>query len=637
MHTIVFRKFVRKTEEVMGVFSTENLTETHIQKLTEERQQQYLSLLHEISLSLVNRLDSAELLDQIVTRAANLVGTGHGFILLLDASKREMEMKFGIGLCKSFVGLKMRLGEGLSGKVWQMGTSFSIANYSEWEGRLPDDQYSVFRGAIAIPLKSDTSVIGVIGFFHTDSIKGFGKEEINILERLAELASIALNNAKLYTKLQKELQIRKQIELALKESEEMFRSVIENISFGISVLSPQMEILSVNPQMRKWYPNLDVAKHPFCYKTCNTPHCEKECQGCMIKETLMDGNVHEWVTNTEMGGDIKNFRIIASPIINKRDEVTAVIEIVEDITERRKAEIELQEKNGKLKEALESIKQIQVQMIQREKLAGIGQLAAGVAHEINNPLGFVSSNFETLKKYVHRFQELLVVYRQMKQMAEEGNVEKLSALVSELNCLEKEKKINLILDDLPELFDDTSNGLQRVSEIVIGLRNFSRIDAQSEFTEYDLNSGIKSTLLVARNEIKYYANVEEELANIPVIDAISGQINQVLLNIIVNAAQAIKYKELAEPGLILIKTRSDHAYVYCEIKDNGVGMTKNNLDRIFEPFFTTKPVGQGTGLGLSISYDIVVNKHGGNISARTELGVGTAVLLKLPIKQGGES
>lgn len=619
--------------ETLVLIIIDNKTDTKAKISITERQKQYFSLLHEVSLSLINRLDPSELLDQIVTRAATLVGTRHGFVFLSSSSKKEMEMKFGIGECKSFVGLKMHLGEGVTGKVWKTGRSLVVDDYSRWTERIPGEQYAVFRGAIAIPLKSNANIVGVIGFFHTESSKRFGEEEVNILERLAELASIALNNARLYTRQQKELQIRKQIELALKGSEELFRSIVENISFGISVLNPKMEILSANALMKKWYPDLEISQKPICYKTYSASPCEKECLGCMRKETLMDGKIHEWITSTNIDGDKKYFRIIATPLLNKQEEVTAIIEIAEDITARRKVETEIQEKNDKLKEALESLKQIQVQMIQGEKLAGIGQLAAGVAHEINNPLGFVSSNFETLKKYVTRFQDLLMAYRQLKQQLAEGNTDQLNQLVSDLNSLEREKKINLILEDLPGLFDDTGNGLQRVSEIVTGLRNFSRIDAQSDFAEFDLNSGIKSSLLVARNEIKYYANVEEDLAGIPMIEVISGQINQVLLNIIVNAAQAIKYKELKDPGLIRIKTWSDDTHVYCEVEDNGIGMTKKTLDRVFEPFFTTKPVGQGTGLGLSVSYDIVVNKHGGHINAHSELGVGTALLLKLPIKQ----
>lgn len=602
--------------------------------LQRERHNQYFSLLHEVSLSLLKRLDISELLDHIVTKMAVLVGTRHGFIYLLNAPKKEMEMKFGSGDCESFVGKKIGLGEGLAGKVWQYGRLLAINDYAVWEERIHGAQYDKFHGGVAVPLKSEDDIVGIIGFFHTECRHVFGTEEIYIIERLAELASIALNNAKLYTRLQKELQVRKQIELALKESEELFRIIVENNVFGISVLSPQMEILSANALMKRLYPNLEISQKPVCYKSDGT--CEKECLGCMRKETLMDGKIHEWVTSAKINGELKYFRMIAKPILNGQ-EVTAIIEMAEDITARRIAETELQEKNHRLNDALESLKQIQVQMIQREKLAGIGQLAAGVAHEINNPLGFVSSNFETLKKYVTRFQELLTAYRQFKQeVAKVGNIG-LSNLISELDSLEKNKKISLIMSDLPGLFADTGNGLERVSEIVIGLRNFSRIDAQGDFGEYDLNSGIKSSLLVARNEIKYYANVEEDLGDIPMIEAISGQMNQVLLNIIVNVAQAIKYKELKEPGLIKVKTWNDDAYVYCGVGDNGVGMTKNHLDRIFEPFFTTKPVGQGTGLGLSISYDIVVNKHGGSINVRSELGIGTALQLKLPIKHTADS
>jgi len=196
-----------------------------------------------------------------------------------------------------------------------------------------------------------------------------------------------------------------------------------------------------------------------------------------------------------------------------------------------------------------------------------------------------------------------------------------------------ENKINIdfINSDITDLFNDVSDGLERISKIVMGLRTFSRVDQQNEFEEYDLNNGIQNTLLVANNEIKYHAKVELFLGDIPNIYANGGQINQVLLNIIINAVHATKSKEDINSSLITVRTYSDERYASCEIEDNGTGIPGNIIGRIFDPFYTTKPVGQGTGLGLSIAYDIIVNKHKGELLVDSKPDAGSKFTVRLPV------
>lgn len=279
------------------------------------------------------------------------------------------------------------------------------------------------------------------------------------------------------------------------------------------------------------------------------------------------------------------------------------------------------------------LKQTQLQLIQQEKFAGIGHLAAGIAHEINNPLGFVLSNFETLSNYAKVYKMIIDEYRELKEDLSEINIDKLQDKLSRIKSLEEENNLDFITEDLDELISDSCEGLDRISKIVTSLRLFSRIDQQNEFEEYDINEGISNTIIIARNEIKYHAEVEENFDDVPSIKAFSSQINQVLLNIIVNAAHAIKYRSCDEFGKITINTYTDNDYVYCEIIDTGIGISQDNLKSIFNPFFTTKPEGEGTGLGLSICYDIVVNKHGGELLVDSIEGIGTKFTMKLPIKQ----
>lgn len=314
-------------------------------------------------------------------------------------------------------------------------------------------------------------------------------------------------------------------------------------------------------------------------------------------------------------------------------------EIQKEITDRKKIESrlkvsqeELTQKNNALTIALETVKKTQNHLIRQEKLAGIGQLAAGVAHEINNPLGFVTNNIEALEEYYTAFHRILAAYQElgMKMAATENLqvVEKINQILS----LEREQELAYILQDLPNLFRDTNEGLERICKIVKGIGVFSRIDRDHAFIQYDLHKGLENTLLMACNEIKHHAVVEKIFGQIPVVEAIGSEINQVLLNMIVNAVHAMKEKNKDEKGKIKITTWCDAQFVYCQIEDDGIGISAENLKQIFNPFFTTKPVGQGTRIGLSISYDIVVNRHQGDIIVESFPGKGTSFTIKLPIK-----
>lgn len=282
-----------------------------------------------------------------------------------------------------------------------------------------------------------------------------------------------------------------------------------------------------------------------------------------------------------------------------------------------------------LSEMIEKLKETQIQLIQREKMAGIGQLAAGVAHEINNPLGYITSNVNTLRKYIEKYLDLMAIYKETIKLPLDKGLEEYINAIEKLNSFEKENKIDYINEDIKELLKETSEGLNRIVKIVNGLRNFSRVDCKEDFTDYDLNQGIESTLLIANNSIKYYAEVKLELSTLPTIQVLGSEINQVILNLLVNAAHAVR--DSGKQGIIGISTCDKGDFVSLEIEDSGVGILPENLTKIFEPFFTTKKVGEGTGLGLSIAYDIIVNKHKGKINVKSEVGKGTTFILELPI------
>lgn len=301
------------------------------------------------------------------------------------------------------------------------------------------------------------------------------------------------------------------------------------------------------------------------------------------------------------------------------------IDAREDITIQKKLERQLNEQNTALKKALDNLTATQFQMIQQERLAGIGQLAAGVAHEINNPLAYVSGNIGILDQYILHYEHVLdvVSWIRVTEPQDSETNKRLSKAWMDGHMDEVRKEIGEMLKDIKE-------GTGRITAIVKGLKDFSRTNPKDEKLPYSLNDGIRTTLLIAKVELSGAGTVDFLEGDIPVFPANGGQSNQVLLNILINAAHAVREMHEPEKGRIAISTFAQDEFVCCRIADNGIGMSAEVKGRIFEPFFTTKILGQGTGLGMSISYDIVVNKHGGRIDVESEEGTGSVFTVCFP-------
>lgn len=286
--------------------------------------------------------------------------------------------------------------------------------------------------------------------------------------------------------------------------------------------------------------------------------------------------------------------------------------------------LKLSEQNKQLNEANKHLKEAQFYLIQKEKLAAIGELAAGVAHEINNPLAFVMSNFLNIQNYAKDLADFI------KWLDEEKN--KLFR-EEDLRTLENKwhhSDLDFILEDFPDLIHESHKGLERVAKIVTSMKNFSRISEENTIEAIDINALMEEVLLVVNNEIKYTAEIEKNYTKCPMISCNKGEIEQVFVNVLVNASQAIKECHSTEMGLISIGTAFDENYVMVSICDDGKGIDNETMSKVFDPFFTTKPVGQGTGLGLSISHSIIVEKHHGKIEVKSEVGVGTCFNIYLP-------
>ncbi len=318
------------------------------------------------------------------------------------------------------------------------------------------------------------------------------------------------------------------------------------------------------------------------------------------------------------------------PVVETPGTIKYVCLTVADATETAAQHLELARLNELLQAEKEQqarlirkLEEAQAQLLQSEKMAAIGQLAAGVAHEINNPVGYVNSNFASLESYVKDLFSLIEAYNRDLPSLQDA------AFRARIEQANRELDYEFLRSDIFDLVRESREGLERVKRIVQDLRDFSHVDS-ADWQVVDLHKGLDSTLNVVWNEVKFKAEVVKQYGELPDVECIGSQLNQVFMNLIVNAAHAIPNR-----GTIWLETGTRDDWVFVRVRDDGCGIPPENLKRLFEPFFTTKPVGSGTGLGLSVSYNIV-SKHHGRIEVESEPGKGTAFTVWLPVRQPQE-
>ena len=364
--------------------------------------------------------------------------------------------------------------------------------------------------------------------------------------------------------------------------------------------------------------------------------------GIQVLEQLREIQVHQMpkiimLTTIGDGNILKTcFELGASDYIKKPFEeidfisrINSIIRELDNEKKMKQSALLLEEQNNQLVAMNEALKETQFHLVQKEKLMAIGELAAGIAHEINNPLAFVISNFTNIKSYVHDFESFIKLSMDLLNR-------------EDINCaLFKEKiheawdraDLDFVFTDFPELIEDSQKGLDRVAKIVSSMRNFARLSDDNFFESVHINDLIEEVLVVVNNEIKYVATVELDFEFHKPLNCNKGQVEQVLVNLLVNAAQAIKAANHTELGTISIHTYEVKEECVIKICDNGIGIDSDHISHIFDPFFTTKAVGQGTGLGLSISHNIIVDKHHGKINVESQRGVGACFTISLPLEQ----
>ncbi len=592
------------------------------------------SALAEALAAIMSQSSLENLLEMLLVQTGRQIGCPNGFIYLVDNTGEAMTMLAATGFFQAHLKIRLRIDEGLGGTVLRQEKTVIVPDYSVWPQRMSGINREQIKAIVGCPLKTSKRVEAVISFAYDDE-RNFEPDDIEFIERIAAVGAIAVERFHLYNNLQRELAERVKTEEDLERSRNYYFSLFEQFPGMIwQALTEERHGYYFNERWLKFtghgFPDeLDTgwmkSVHPDdiepLMKIHRSAYARRSAYEAHYRLRRGDRQ-YRWIAE------------IASPLYDFRNHFSGYMGGCFDVTDREELQHELSLKNQELQQALLENRRTQSKLIHQEKLAGIGQLAAGVAHEINNPLAFVNSNIHTLDHYMRSLLDLLPLCDETIRVCASSSDPDCHSAGQRMAEAKKTPSLAAMLADYPDLYAETLTGLDRVKGIVDSLRSFSRVDQGASLAEYDLNAGVNSTLLVAYNEYKYTAVVHKELGDVPKFQAIGGQINQVLLNLIVNAAQAIHSQNRNNPGVIYVKTFVEAEHATCEIFNDGPPIPDEVASHLFEPFFTTKPVGEGTGLGLSISYDIIVNIHKGNISFTSDDN-GTVFRIELPLRNAG--
>jgi len=487
------------------------------------------------------------------------------------------------------------------------------------------------KSMIAIRTSYQGKANGVIALHQYDRPRHWTEDEIRLLEAAAAQLGIAIAQANL-------LEQEKQQRIQLQKSESSLAAAQKLARFGswkFDILDQNFtwseevfRIFSLDPaQPEPTYPDLLEMYHPD----------DREFLNQTVNLAISEGKPYkEELRILHPGGQIRYIEARGEAVFNETGEVIQLLGTVMDITERKQVEAALllseqrsREKASQLNQTLSQLKSAQSQLIQSEKMSTIGQMVAGVAHEINNPISFIYGNINPAARYAHDLVEILQLYQQYYPEPFPEIADKLA-----------ESDADFIAEDFPKILASMEEGANRIKQIVLSLRNFSRLDEKA-LKLVDIHQGIESTLVILQHRLKEQPkhgeiSIIKEYGKLPKIQCYPAQLNQVFMNLLSNAIDALEDSAANSGKAIQIRITTEVSgenQVSVRIADNGPGISREVQSKIFDPFFTTKPVGSGTGLGLSISYQIVKESHGGELRCHSELGQGTEFAIELPISQ----
>ena len=473
-------------------------------------------------------------------------------------------------------------------------------------------------------------------------------EQINQLQRVSQ-------------QLEQQSAEQSQLTKVLKQIEEKYRTFVEQALEGICQIAPDGRLIGVNPALARIYGYASADQLVTSLANVAQIYVDAESYAEFIQQLLLSDAFQQREAQIyRQNGSIIWILEKTRAIRNDRGAVLYYESFVEEITHQKQLEYLIQQQTQQLKETQDALQQTQAQLIQAEKLSTLGQLLAGVAHEINNPVGFVCGNLVHTNQYTQDLLGLLGKYQHHYPCPPEEIQDEVEAI-----------DLDFLLEDLPRTLSSIQIGADRIRQIVLSLRNFSRAD-ESICQPADIHEGIDNTLLILRNHLKATSqrpeiSIVRNYSQLPPVECYAGQLNQVFMNILSNAVDALETSFAADsemnaslpsssssepcdrtvtattlqstsqpkPTIFIHTVQLNPDWIVIRIADNGPGLDSYVKQKIFNPFFTTKPVGKGTGLGLSISYQIVVEKHGGKLDCVAAPGKGTEFIIQIPLKHQG--
>jgi PAS domain S-box-containing protein len=570
---------------------------------------QFLIDLQNTTLELVSQLDLKTLLENIVRRACAFVGTDSGLLDLVDPVTNQLIPQIGIGALEESLYLPVQPGEGLTGIVWQTGEMLVVPDYDQWAGRLGKFNQGILDSVVGLPLISGSQALGVlaIGSPHGSTHK-FDSASIEILNQFARLATVAVQNARLFANLQAELSERKRIEQALRESEYKFRSLIEQSSEGVVLIDEQNRIIEWNPAQEKitGIPMVEALGAPYWEIQYRILPPERQAQRSpeyfkqAMEAALANGQIPQSASLAEINiqtptGERKSILQVSFPI--RTENGYRIGSVVRDITERKRAEAEIRQLNASLEQRVEErtqeLRGAQEQIVRQEKMAVLGQLAGGMGHELRNPLGVISNAVYFLKLVLPDAGEKIKEY---------------------LDLIERE--------------------IHTSEKIVTDLLDFARIES-AQRSPVPVSELVRQTL--ERFPAPAFVDVSLNLpADLPPVFADPKHVIQILGNLVVNAYQSMASTRLrrstdpAENRKFTISASLQDAMIAIAVRDTGTGIFPENMQKIFEPHFLIES--KGIGLEMAISKKLA-EANGGRIEAQSEVGKGSTFTLWLPITQ----
>jgi PAS domain S-box-containing protein len=567
-----------------------------------------------------------ELLQILLEETLKSIHSQDGCIFLFNPSLQRLEMVAAMGWFKQNAGLTLPPDEGINGLVYSTGQTYLTTELHNdplpWPGgwsQVPPEQCGGF-----FPIYSPDGCLGVIDILITPP-RRISENEQRLLAIISQLAGNATLRARLNQQiqttnldLQKEIEQRAAVQNLLAAEKELLSTTLMSIAEGVIIVDEEGRVMYYNQAAEtiSGYQAAEVAEKPlesvFRLIDPNTQQAIPDPLARLYEMNHLeeiDPNYKSPLLVTKSEERIPVSGSIA-PIKSLAGELVGHVLVFQNIAEKLKAE---------------------AQMLLSQKMEAVGQLAAGIAHEINTPIQYIGDNLRFLQKMVARFSSILDVYQKITLEAGRAvSQEDVDAIEAARN----QYRIQHFLDESPIAVQEALNGVERVRKIVLAMREFSH-PSEKQMKPADINHGIETTIIISRNEWKYIADLETDLdGDLPLVSCQIDEINQVILNMIINAAQAIQeriHPGSNEKGKILIQTRKSDNKVLINIQDTGKGIPEEILPRIFEPFFTTKGVGKGTGQGLSMAHNIIVNKHKGRITVTSKVGQGTTFTMEIPM------